>query len=63
MSEDNNDGVIRITLRWDLFMQVKVFVIDADNCITLRTKKDNNFPVLYKNYKILQRFSGLIYSF
>lgn len=33
------------------------------NCITLRTKKDNNFPVSYNNSKLLQRFNGLIYSF
>lgn len=33
------------------------------NCITLRIKNNDNFPVSYKNSKLLQRFKGLIYSY
>ncbi len=33
------------------------------NCITLRTKWDNNFPVSYSKTRLLQRFGGLVYSF
>ncbi len=33
------------------------------NCITLRTKWDDNFPVSYSKTKLLQRFGGLVYSF
>lgn len=33
------------------------------NCITLRTKFDDNFPVSYSKTRLLQRFGGLIYSF
>lgn len=32
------------------------------NCITLRTKFNDNFPVAYSKTKLLQRFSGLVYS-
>lgn len=32
-------------------------------CITLRTKFDDNFPVSYSKTRLLQRFSGLVYSF
>jgi hypothetical protein len=33
------------------------------SCITLRTKRDDNFPVSYSKTKLLQRFGGLVYSF
>lgn len=33
------------------------------NCITLRTKFDDNFPVSYSKTRLLQRFGGLMYSF
>jgi len=33
------------------------------NCITLRTKFDDNFPVSYSKTSILQRFGGLIYTY
>ena len=33
------------------------------NCITLRTKWDDNFPVSYSKTRLLQRFGGLVYSF
>lgn len=33
------------------------------NCITLRTKWDDNFPVSYNKTRLLQRFGGLVYSF
>ncbi len=33
------------------------------DCITLRTKWCDNFPVSYNKTKLLQRFNGLIYSF
>jgi len=33
------------------------------NCITLRTKWDDNFPVSYNKTRLLQRFGSLMYSF
>lgn len=33
------------------------------NCITIRIKGNDNFPVSYKRTKLLCRFGGLIYSF
>ena len=33
------------------------------NCITLRTKFSDNFPVSYNKTRILQRFGGLIYTY